>query len=89
MGVYVDDLVPHNHRGPACFRNGSCHMFADTLEELHTMARRLKMPRIWFQDHPKLPHYDLTRNRRVKALRQGVEPMSARFMVSLMRKQGQ
>lgn len=50
--------------------NSSCHMFADSLEELHEFAERIGMRRAWFQNK-KLPHYDLTANRRQLALRNG------------------
>lgn len=46
--VYVDDLVRYGY-GPARLRGGSCHMMADTLEELHAMAASIGMKRAWFQ----------------------------------------
>jgi len=45
----------------------SCHMFADTLEELHEFAQKIGMKREWFQDK-RLPHYDLTITRRKLAV---------------------
>ena len=48
----------------------SCHMFADSVEELHEFASKIGMNRTWFQAK-KLPHYDLTANRRQLALRMG------------------
>lgn len=44
-----------------------CHMFADSLEELHEFAKRIGMRLEWFQNK-KLPHYDLTFKRRQLAL---------------------
>lgn len=76
MTVYVDEL----HRWPTrirCFREGSCHMTADTLEELHAMAERIGLRRAWFQDG-RVPHYDLTPRRREAALAAGAEFMSAK-----------
>lgn len=70
MAVYVDEL----RNWPTvirCFKDGSCHMWADSLEELHTFARRLGLRRGWFQDHTRLKHYDLTAERRQKALQLG------------------
>lgn len=67
MTVYVDELV----RFPttiACFKAGSCHMTADTLEELHAMAAKILLRREWFQDHRIAPHYDLTASKRAAAL---------------------
>lgn len=71
MSVYVDELRSAPPRAPRCFRDGACHMTADTLDELHEMARRIGMRREWFQDHPLAPHYDLTLRRRAHALTHG------------------
>lgn len=48
----------------------SCHMFADSVEELHEFANKIGMRREWFQDK-KLPHYDLTAKRRQLAMQYG------------------
>lgn len=48
----------------------SCHMFADSEEELHEFAKKIGMKKEWFQDK-KLPHYDLTATRRQLALSMG------------------
>lgn len=69
MTVRVDELRkwPTKIR---CFKPGSCHLTADTLEELHAFAARLGMKREWFQ--PKsTPHYDLTASKRERALELG------------------
>ena len=73
MSVYVDTLVVWDgDDAPACFRNKpSCHMFADTLAELHAMAELIGMRRSWFQNHRLLPHYDLVPSKRVLAIRWG------------------
>jgi len=44
MTVYVDNLVqwPTKIR---CFKGGSCHLEADTLEELHAFAAKLGLRR--------------------------------------------
>jgi hypothetical protein len=44
---------------------------ADTKEELHAFALRIGLKRQWFQDAPRLWHYDLTASRRVAALKAG------------------
>lgn len=74
MAVYVDTLV--NYGGSATFRwTHSCHMWADTIEELHAFAASIGMRRAWFQppkDHGvRLPHYDLNANRRRIAVLKG------------------
>lgn len=64
--IYVDALINWGWRlGP------SCHLIADTLEELHEFAKSIGMRRAWFQDHGRLPHYDLTAARREKAVKLG------------------
>ena len=45
MSVYVDPVMAHG--GSKTFRwERSCHMYADTLEELHAMARAIGMRRV-------------------------------------------
>ena len=68
MPCYVDDLLDYGWRlGP------SCHLIADTLEELHEMARKLRMRPQWFQASPphRVPHYDLVESKRTKAIQLG------------------
>lgn len=77
MAVYVDALQVH-HNAWGCFRKGSCHLWADTLDELHEFALRVGMKRAWFQDHRLLPHYDLTPSRRAVAVRLGAVEKSLR-----------
>jgi hypothetical protein len=85
MSVYVDPLLRHG--GSAAFRwKESCHMYADTLEELHEMAVRIGMRRSWFQNHSSMPHYDLVASRRVDAIMAGSIEHTRREMVDFMRK---
>lgn len=70
MSVYVDQLVDYGWRMRGR-KTKSCHMIADTLDELHAMAETIGLKREWFQ--PKsFPHYDLTPRRRAQALAEGV-----------------
>lgn len=84
MSVYVDDLTP-------CIPNKnwrwteSCHLIADSLDELHEFANRIGMKRAWFQNDSRLPHYDLNKNRRAIAVRMGVVEIDRREFVSKMR----
>lgn len=84
MPVYVDEI----HKYPTrikCFQPGSCHMVADTLEELHAAAARIGLRQEWFQPHKRLPHYDLTIGRRAEAIRQGaIEDPGLRGFVGRM-----
>ncbi len=70
MTVYVDELLPYPGAKPP-FDKGSCHLSADTLDELHEFAASIGMKRAWFQDHKLLPHYDLTPSRRAVAVHLG------------------
>ena len=73
MSVYVDPLI--NWGGddaPRCFRNKpSCHMYADSLEELHEMASKIGLKLSWFQNSLSLQHYDLTPSKRELAIING------------------
>jgi hypothetical protein len=87
VSVYVDDLMVYpNARG--IFRAGSCHLAADTLDELHEFAARLGMRRTWFQGkNPRHPHYDLVKSRRDKAVALGAKQVSGRDLIMLWRAQ--
>jgi hypothetical protein len=66
--VYVDMLIDYGWRlGP------SCHLLADTEEELHAFASKIGMKRAWFQSGEKhsMPHYDLVASRRRRAVELG------------------
>ena len=71
MPVYVDDLVAHGWKMHGKMVR-SCHLFADTAEELHAAAEKLGLKPEWFQNHwPRLPHYDLVENKRIQAVKNG------------------
>jgi hypothetical protein len=67
MTVYVDDV---RHRFG---RMVMCHLWADTVEELHTFASRLGLRRSWFQCPPKASwdHYDISLAKKAEALSLG------------------
>ncbi|MBA7711520.1 hypothetical protein ES703_120486 [subsurface metagenome] len=70
MSVYVDEIQ-------ACMRSKkwpygfACHLVADSVEELHYFAGRMGLKPAWFQDQSSLPHYDLTKNMRLLAVKLG------------------
>lgn len=67
--VYVDSIrecKPNDNWKHRC----SCHMFADTEEELVRFAVKIKLRPKWLQRKPVL-HFDLTANKRNKALQAG------------------
>lgn len=75
MTVYVDD-VRH-----AFGRMVMCHMWADSLDELLSMADRIGVQRRWIQGHPTLSfgkhreaswvHFDISHGCKSKALAAG------------------
>ena len=86
MGVRVDELrVYPGARG--IFSRGSCHLFADSDEELHEFAAKIGMKREWFQPHRVANHYDLTPARRKMAVKLGVTETTARTEILRRREQ--
>ena len=56
-----------------------CHMVSDSsLGELHGFAHNLGLRREQFQEHGRLPHYDLRPVLREKALSLGAEAVSSK-----------
>lgn len=74
MTVYVD-TARHPFKGYIM-----CHMIADSLDELHSMADQIGMERRWFQAPPKAshPHYDIPEHKRAKALALGAQEVCQR-----------
>lgn len=71
MAIYIDEF---RHWAPTrirCFKAGSSHLTADTVEELHAFADQLGLRRSWFQDRRGCPHYDLSKKRWVMAVKFG------------------
>ena len=79
MAVYVDRLVDYAwHRGP------SCHLIADSVEELIAFAEEIGMRPEWFQPRSS-PHFDLTADGREAAINNGAVPLSNREFVAKIR----
>ena len=86
MGVYVDSLLryPGNRIHPG---RATCHLFADSLAELHDFAERLGMRREWSQIGRRgIVHYDLDAERRAAALALGAVALSRRDSVAKWRR---
>lgn len=90
MSVYVDDLIPVKAFAKALGSRWpyatACHLFGDTEEELHVFAASMGLRRTWFQEHPRMDHYDLTRGMRSKAVRAGAIEVDRKFVVGKMKK---
>ncbi len=76
MTVYVDDM----YRLPmGRFRRMKMsHMMADTDDELHAMADRIRVARKWFQGD----HYDIAITKRVLAVAAGAVEITTREMAA-------
>lgn len=78
MAVYVD-------AGKYPFRDMlMCHLLADSVEELHEMAAKIGMKRIWFQNHGT-PHYDICQERRALAIKLGAIEINRKKTVAIIR----
>ena len=82
MSVYVDPI--NNYGGSSTFKwNKSCHMYADTISELHVMAVKIGLKLCWFQDK-SLKHYDLTESKRKLALQHGAIETEHKHMLGFI-----
>lgn len=85
MSVYVDEMR-------ICLRNRNwpysraCHLIADSVEELHYFAGRMHLNPSWFQDQSSLPHYDLTKNMRLLAVKLGAIEIDRNKFFEILRK---
>lgn len=80
--VYVDSLRKWPQKaqsGSRYFGEGrsSCHLAADTREELLAFAVRLGLRAEWLQTESLVDHFDLTMNKRVIAVRMGAIEVSS------------
>lgn len=86
--VFVDSMmecIPN----PQWRWSESCHLFVKPetpLEFLHAFALRLGMRPKWFQNKAgKMPHYDLTKARREKAIKNGAVALTRPETVAIFR----
>lgn len=79
MTVYVDDAKIH-YRGFLM-----CHMFADSLDELHAMAAAIGLKRSWFQKGTTLAHYDVSLSKRALAEQRGAVRVDRDWLVARIR----
>jgi hypothetical protein len=78
VSVYVDSYMAEYGRMKMS------HMIADSLEELHEMAVKLRIRR-WFQVKASFPHYDVCKAKREQAIRLGAIPVDKYQFVAKMR----
>lgn len=84
MPVYVDPLCPAPRNRNWRWRY-SCHMTADTPEELNRMAQRLGLSCTWLHATSALPHYDLTESKRRRAVELGAVEITRQEFVRWIR----
>jgi len=87
MSVYVDDLTRMGWRMYGKFIP-SCHMIADSVEELVEFAERIGLHRRWVQGttNGRTPHYDLTAGKRREAIAAGAVVVDKRKFVEIIQK---
>jgi hypothetical protein len=83
MPAYVDRLKT-SIKNKNWKYDKSCHLVADSLEELHELARKIKMPITWFQNRLGVPHYDLTEGKREKAIKAGAVEITDSQLVDML-----
>ncbi len=70
--IYVDGLRNYHYLTGRGIPGLWCHLITDgDLEELHSFAEQLGIPRRRFQNHPRHPHYDLMPSSRLMAVALG------------------
>lgn len=66
----------------------SCHLVTDNgdYDKLHRFAERIGLKRKWFQEDASLPHYDLTANKRRRAVMYGAKQITKRELVAIIQR---
>lgn len=66
--IHVDDSFTMNRKFP-----DYCHLWSsdNSVTELQAFADKLGLKREWFQDRAGFPHYDISAQKRVLALKLG------------------
>ena len=86
MSVYVDNIGPCLRSKKWPYRE-ACHLVADSVEELHKFALRMGLRRDWFQCGSNLlPHYDLTKGMRIRAVRLGAIEIGKKELVAMLQR---
>ena len=79
MAVYVDKLCDYGWRhGP------SCHLIADSVDELISFAISMGLHREWYQPLSS-PHFDLNAEGRAAAVSKGAIELGNRAFVTKLR----
>ncbi len=71
MSVYVDNLQMAFDPKHKWKYKQSCHLFADSEQELIQFGEKIGMKEIWLQRKVPLLHYDLNESKRALAVKHG------------------
>ena len=72
--IYVDWLMNHGWKMHGKYIK-SCHLFADTGEELIEFSKKIGLKKNWLQKGSLL-HFDLTESKRKLAVKNGAEELT-------------
>ena len=61
------------------------HMVSNSLDELHAMADKIGVDRKHFQNKSGMPHYDICKDRKRRAISFGAIEVSDKNIVQLLR----
>lgn len=88
MPVYVDDLM--NYPTEKSMFKRSCHMIANSEEDLVAFGERIGLKRAWLQDAGTYrAHFDLTPGMRIKAVKAGAVEVTCMRLVEILRQMRQ
>jgi hypothetical protein len=65
------------------------HMAADTIEELHLMAKNIGIDIKYFQNKPGKPHYDICKQNKALAMKLGAKLVDDREIILMFKKQNE
>ncbi len=82
--VYVDSLRVYGNGKGYWKARKSCHLIADSLEELMAFAKLIGLRKEWFQPKSS-PHFDLTERRRKFAVSKGAIELTRKEFVTKIR----
>lgn len=60
-------------------------MMSDNIKELHAMAKKIGVSKLYFHNKPGKPHYDITQEKKSLAIEKGAILVSDREMIVLWR----
>jgi hypothetical protein len=62
-----------------------CHMVSTNIEELHAIAKAIGLNRKWFQDKGRIPHYDVSKAKKLLAIKLGANELNDRDLINILK----